>query len=57
MENETRVCLLAKDINTCPNFDGAGHCMAPKDGCGMLQIEPISNKEPVREPKWYEKYY
>ena len=56
MESKNRVCLRAKDINTCPHHDGSGHCLSPDDGCGMLQMSYTSH-EKTRETKWYEKYY
>lgn len=51
------ICLLDKDINTCPHHDGAGHCFSPNESCGMLEKVTNTTHEKPREPKWYEKYY
>lgn len=55
------VCVLAQDINQCPNYNAdIGGCATNNKVCGFFR-ELVEKKdvkaECKRKPRWYEQYY
>ena len=58
VENEeSAVCTLDSEVNTCPFFEKDGSICTNRDrGCGFRQTDQTEGSY-VRKERWYEKYY
>lgn len=57
----TGLCMLAPDINQCPNYNAdIGSCVTNNKVCGFFMESGDIKEEKTeykRKPRWYEQYY